>query len=507
MFMKRLLAAACAGLLAVSVLSGTAACEEETSDTQVLEHFYELTQIPRTSHHEEQISNYLKHWAEERGFEVTQDAWNNIVFDVPATEGMENKPLTALQGHMDMVFAQQEGLNLDPLTTTIEHQDDGVWVRSDGRTSIGADDGLGVAIIMSVADGRMAHGPLRMIITVDEEDSLTGISNISPQVVDGVKYLINVDYEVEGVVMVSSVAGYDAYFTVEYTPEAAKKECGMSLELKELSGGHSGVQINENRLNAIVAMGSMLKALEDEGIDFELAEMNGGTARNAIAADARATINLDAAELDHAEGVLNEVFTALQQEHAETDPNMTLELVIDRAAAKVLPEAAKAAAIAFVNELPNGVYTMHPTVEDLVECSSNLGVVNTDENDMVFHVLERSSNQDKMDELTDVQKALAESLGIKVVGKQTGEAWQYKEDNHLLDLTKEAYEKLFNKEILAQAVHAGLECGDFSRMNEEMDIISIGPTIVNPHTVDECFEIASVDSVWQLVEQILADVD
>jgi len=500
---RRLLSLICALVLALSMAAAFAA---EARDNGVMEHFMELTDIPRPSHHEEQISSYLEKWASERGFSVKRDSANNIVFDVPATSGMEDRPLTALQAHMDMVFAQKDGLNLDPLATRINVTDDGVWMMSDGNTSLGSDDGLGIAIIMSVAEGRLAHGPMRMIITTDEEDAMTGIHAIDPSVVDGVSYLINLDYEIEGVVMISSAAGYDESFTKSCEPAVSTKDSALSISLSNLSGGHSGVQINENRLNGAVAMGAMLRALEDAGIDFELASMTAGTAKNAIVASAKAVIRVDSKDTDAVNTVLETVFDAFRQAHSESDPDMSLSVSAAETGLEVMPSESKQSVISFLTGLNDGVYTMHPTVEGLVECSSNLGVVTVNAAGMDFEVFARSSEQSRLDELLALHTELASSLGISVTGWQSSEAWAYKEDNHLLDVTEAVYRELFGTEISAQAVHAGLECGSFARMNSAMDIISIGPTIENPHTINERFEIATVEKVWQLLEAVLINL-
>ena len=501
-------------ILAIIMLLSLAACgmqahaEQATDsdiDEMVISQFMELTKIPRPSHHEEKISEYLENWAKERGFEVTRDKVNNIIFDVPATEGMENKPMIGLQGHMDMVFAQKDGSNLDPLTTVINVVNDGTTLKSDGTTSLGADDGIGVAMILCIADGKMEHGPIRAIITTDEEDGMDGTFNLDPKYVQNIDYLINLDAEQEGQIIVSTAAGVLEEFTQEFTPCEPAKQQTVTIKLKGLTGGHSGVEIDKGRLNGAIAMGKLLSDLQAGGVDFELQSFNAGTAPNAIVTSATAVIRIDPEKLEEVKGFCATFEEDFLPQYKETDPNAVLEIDEADVPGKVMPEAGRDALIRFVTNVTNGVNSWDPVMEGLVESSSNLGIVKADAESLLVDTNIRSESAERLQELVDGQEELGGELGMAISYTKNADPWPYKEDNVLMEKAHEAYKKLFNCDMEEIAVHAGLECGTFAVYNENINMIAIGPTLHDPHTVNETLEIASVSKVWKLVEEIFAE--
>ena len=503
---KNVLAVLLAVGIGVSVLSGFGVSEAEAADDindKILAKFSELTQIPRPSAHEQQVSDYLYSWAEKQGFSVVQDVWNNLIIDVPATAGMESKPLVALQGHMDMVFAQKDGLDLDPCTTAIQMKSDGKLLTSDGRTSLGADDGIGVAIIECVAEGKMAHGPLRILITTDEETGCTGANNIDPQCVSGVEYMINLDDEEEGNIVISSASGISFEYSCSLLPAAPTGNMGVCLLLNGLTGGHSGTDIEKGRLNGILAMGEFLDSLKKAQIDFELSSLSGGLAANAIPTEAEAVLCIAKEDFEKLTAVCNDALNAFRSEYSDTDPDMALQITEVELPEKVLFETDADRILGLLREQFNGVYSMSEIVDGLVESSSNLGVIALEPTGISAKGMFRSSDAGKQEELRETNRKLAEKLRFDLTENDSSAPWPAKENNRLQKIAEEAYRELFSTELNVVAVHAGLECGVFSQYNPEMDIIAMGPTLTAPHSVQEALEIESIGKVWRLLESIL----
>ena len=497
-------------LLTVCILTVSLSLGESSMDitTTVLDQFMELTKIPRPSGHEESVSDYLKHWAEGRNFTVIQDSYHNIIFDVPASKGYEALPLTALQCHMDMVFAQKEGLNLDPLTTVISAVNDGTWLKTDGSTSLGADDGIGIALILCIADGKADHGPLRLIITTDEETSMSGTNNMDPSLLTGVRYLINVDSETEGELCVSSACGDKAYFTKGFEAAHQSKEKTVQIRLHGLSGGHSGLAIGKNLLNAGMEMGSILNTILNADIDFELKSLKGGLADNAIMNSVTAVICIDEADSVALSAIIDSRREQLKEAGSETDPELKLD--ISDATAEddaVLPASERDAVLTFFTEYKNGVKTMSPSIPGLVESSSNLGIVEISPESIRFAVMSRSSNADREAGQLNEQQTLADKLEYNIEIINTGDAWDYKPDSKLERHFREAYQDLFGTGLSIVAVHAGLECGTYAKYNPDMDIVSVGPTVVDAHSVNEKLEISSIRKVWDLLTTVLVQID
>lgn len=472
----------------------------------ILSYFDELTQIPRPSHHEEKVSAFLYQWAVDRGFGASRDLVNNVIIEIPATEGMEDKPLVGLQVHMDMVFAQADGLNLDPLTTAINTERNGEFLTSDGNTSLGTDDGIGVALVMGVADGKMPHGPVRAIITTDEEDSMSGALGIDSMYFEDLSYLINLDSEEEGVVTVSSAGGVGCSYSLEYEPCEPKYNDTLSIKLSGLTGGHSGEEIKYGRLNAGIVMGSVLDEIRNNGIDFELQYINGGAASNAIMNSIEVIMCIDSEDEEAVETIVNDKLTEYAAAGAETDPDMNFVIRQTKDATEVMPDEVRDAIIDFLINVKDGVNTWLEGLDGLPESSSNIGIISADPAKLYIDSLVRSSNNDRLDEIVNDNVNLADRLGIDLVCDYSLSAWPYKKDNKLLKITTDAYKELFGRDIKLEATHSGLECGNFAKRNQDMDIISIGPTIKEPHTVRERLEIASVEKLWDLLEAILDSI-
>lgn len=501
----------CALLFGLSMCLAVHAAEIPAAKTgitnEILDTFSQLTKIPRPSHHEAQISEYLKNWATEHQFKVTQDALMNLIIDVPATSGMEKKPLVILQGHMDMVFAQKDGAELDPLTTPIQMVVDGEYVRSDGKTSLGADDGIGLSIMMNIAEGKMAHGPLRLIITTDEEDTESGAHGIAPSYFENVPYCINLDYEQEGSMCVSSASANALTYTKQPLMQPAANDTALYFAFQNLDGGHSGVQIHEGHLNPLIAVGRILKTLKDAGFSYEIASIQGGTVANAIPTGAKVVLYCKKGDVKRVTKLIKQEGKALLAAHAASDPFG--EITVRKAKKKeargsVLSIEDQEAVIGFLTDLTDGVYTMSPDMEGLVECSTNLGIFNASDAGVNAVALVRSSSLEKGKELCDKQIEVGRTHGFAIASDPNGVAWAYEPDSKLRLIANESYEALFAKKLKNEAIHATLECGVFSAYNEKMNIVSLGATIIAPHGVNERVEIASIEKVWLLLERMMS---
>ena len=385
---KDVLMLLCFIMLMISVICFTTACsksrkeeekkvgmtDKEIIDT-VVDNFMLIAKVPRPSHHEEKISNYLVEWAKEKGLEAKQDKVYNVSYDVPATPGMENKPLGALQVHMDMVVAIKDGKTFDPLNdpiTVIRDNEKGT-LTADG-TSLGADDGAGIAIVMAVTEGKMAHGPLRIIITVDEEDGMTGTNNIDSSWFDGVSYLINVDDEWAKEVLVSTAAGDLIKVEKKVNRVKATGKMALNISLSNLKGGHSGVEIDKGRLNGIIGIAKFIKLLDEEDINYELSTLEGGTASNAIPTKASTSIVINKADKEKIEDKYKTYCDELKTNYHGIENDINCEIKVISNIPKVVSKAEKNNVIKFITEIIDGVYTMSKDMEGLVESSSNLGI-------------------------------------------------------------------------------------------------------------------------------------
>ena len=492
-----ILALICAG----AALPGMAAEQSDDATERALAYFMELAKIPRTSGHEEAVGDYLLAWAKEQGFAPTRDKTGNVLFDVPATSGYEKSPLTVLQGYMDMV-AVSENAAFDPLTDPIRPVRAGDTLKGDG-TSLGADNGAGLALIMAYVASGEAHGPLRVIVTVDEEGSLSGVKNLDPVCVKDAKYLINLDNEVEGSVCISTAG--NAVLTVTGKAQMTKPTLTSARQIKlyGLNGGHSGLCINLGRINAIVTVSEMLLMLTQSGVDYELASFTGGAVHNAIPNEAEAVITLRDADTEKAASIIAAYAEELKKAYATTDGAVAAEVSSVEMPEQVFTGELQTRIVNFAALLPNGVNTMSQRVSGLVESSSNLGAVQADASGVEFVVGVRSSVQAHMDVILLRQTRLAAFCGFDSEMTCGSDAWPVDVDAELPGLLCEIYKEQTGKDMVVESVHAGLECGTFARMNEEIDMVCIGAQIDGAHTTAETLRISSVGTLYQLLAETL----
>ena len=458
---------------------------------ELWENFYSLTRQPRPSKHEEKVRQFLVDWAKKNKIECRVDGVGNVILSKPATPGMEDRHPVVLQAHMDMVPQARAGKEHNFLTDPIETRIVDDWVYA-CDTTLGADDGMGVAAIMAVfASKTVKHGPLEALITTDEETGMTGAFGLKKGELHG-DYLINLDSETEGELYVGCAGGLDATMTVPY--ETEKAPAGMvayKLTIGGLKGGHSGMEINTGRANANKLLFRHLRWVAECGI--RIISIEGGNMRNAIPRDAEAVI---AMPKEHVDCILKEwdkVASWVKKELSAVEPDFSISYEKVRMNPTVMTERDTQKLINLVMVAPNGVIRMSRDMEGLVETSLNIAIVKTNSVTKNFSLkaLLRSSVDSAKDALGERLVCLAELCGgrCQLTGAYPG--WKPNMDSQLLKTMKATYKKLYKKEPAVMAIHAGLECGLLGGKYPEMEMISFGPTLQSPHSPDERCHIPS----------------
>lgn len=473
----------------------------------VWNNFYQLTQIPRPSKHEERVSQYLYNWGVAHGLESYRDEVGNVIIRKPATPGFENRKGVVMQGHMDMVPAKTSDSTHDFLTDPIPTVIDGDWVKTKG-TTLGADNGIGVALALAALESNdIQHGPLEAVFTVDEEQGMTGARALSPSALKG-DILLNLDEEEDGALCVGCAGGINVTATKSYTPctEVPAGYAAWTLSADEGEGGHSGQDIPLGRINANKSIARiLLTLLEDYGC--LLVNMKGGTLRNAIPIESHATV-LVPTEKEH------DVLVAVKQmrqdildEHHISDPNA--DMVIDRCEEKVTEFVPAADALNFVRALmacPHGPERMSEVIPGLTETSTNMALVEIEGGNFFVKSLTRSSVDSAKDTLALRQKALFELIGCEVTFDGGYNGWKPNEKSEILQVMKDVYKQLNGKEPIVNATHGGLECGIFSASYPQWDMIAFGPTLNFPHSPAEKLYIPSVGHAFEYLCEVLKNI-
>lgn len=438
-----------------------------------IQEFANFTQVPRPSYNTIQMAEYLQVWAAAHGLESEMDQVNNVVIFVPATEGYEDAPVVAVQGHIDMVPAVDEGVehdwDNDPLTL--------IWtensVKADG-TSLGADNGSGLAFMLTYMDylDTYVHGPMRFIFTVDEEVGMLGAAALDPKYVEGVDYLINVDGGYGGAV-ISCAGGKYFYFShdAEYT-QPTEGSVVYALEFAGLTGGHSA-GVGGGKANALVAMANALLTLDQAGYSFQIASFEGGNATNAIPSSSKAVIAINAADEEGITSLLDEFAKRFKDSYIlETNYTFTYgpsDLTVE----KVLTEELSANLVGLMSMVPNNIHTLLATASG-TEASSNLGTLTIDDSTITFCCFMRSSSSYQAEQITLINNQLAKLTGFTLEVPVTLATWPMKAENKLADMAAQVYNEITGEEFVLSAIHAGVEGGEFAPKNEDMDIISTG---------------------------------
>lgn len=479
---------------------------ENITDKRIFYHFKEINKIPRGSGNEKQISDYLINFGKDLGLECIQDEALNVIIKKPASKGYENAPTVIIQGHMDMVCEKNNDKIHDFLKDPIDFiiKDDYIYA---DETTLGGDDGIALAYAMAILeDNSLEHPALEVLITTDEESGMSGAKAIQPQHLTG-KIVLNLDSEEEGKLWVSCAGGIRTKSTLPI--EWIKKKENTKeyiLEVKGLYGGHSGAEIHLGRGNANKIMGRLLRGISNE-IAFNLVSLNGGAKDNAIPREATAVISIDETKEKELIEVKTEIFDSLINEFSKKDPG--LKIIVSENHSKVENVFSDATTIKTINlsyMYPNGVNTMSSEIEGLVESSTNLGVVITNESDIEYHSAVRSSVFSLKEEIVERNKCLTEILGGTFESSSGYPEWPYKSDSKIREICKEVYTRMYGKEADVVAIHAGLECGILKERLGDLDIISFGPDIMDIHTPNEHLSISSSCRCFEYLLEVLKEI-
>lgn len=464
---------------------------QQTIRENVMAEFTKLAAIPRKSGHEKAVSDFLYKWAQERNLAVVQDEVNNIIIDKPAAPGCENKPLTIIQGHMDMVCVAKPGYDYNPLGDAIKLVQEGDFLMAEG-TSLGADDGIGVAMVMYLLQAEFAHGPLRVLITVDEENGMTGAKALDAKYLDAA-YLINCDSEDYDVITVSSAGGFNIDLKRSVVWQKPTVTDAYKIAIRGLQGGHSGVEIHKGRANAIKLMGVMLHFMREAEIRFELVSINGGHARNVIPSYAECNVLIgvmDTYRLNNVIAKMNEYVAAL---YKTTEPAYYIDFAPTERASKVMDKSSAEAIIDYLFIVSNGVLKMSSAEAGVVETSSNLGVITTGDNHVAIQVYPRSNVNIMLDEIEAYQKKLAGFTGMSASFSAKAPGWPVSPSSKLADLMAAVFAEQNNCPIKVETIHAGLECSWFYAKNPQLEMVSIGPTVTGVHSPQEKLDLRTIE--------------
>ena len=472
----------------------------------VFDYFEEISKIPRASKHEEQISAYLQNFGKELGYETIADEAGNVLIKKPAYPGYENCKTVILQSHMDMVCDKRPDVEHDFSKDPINIYVDGEWLKARG-TTLGADNGIGVAAQMAVlADKSMRHGPVNCLFTIDEETGLTGAEVLAPSMLDG-DILINLDSEDEGEIFIGCAGGICTYADYKFlwTPIAGDLFF-FKVEISNLTGGHSGDDINKERANANKLLNRFL-CMVAEKYEFYLCDIDGGSLHNAIPRDASAVFAVQSADKESVRIDFN-LFTAdVQEEFAVTEPNARFLLQSTDPCGRAIEKKSTMGLLKSIHAVFNGVFAMSQDVPGLVETSSNLASVKkSNENVITVVASQRSALVSARDNVARTVAAALELGGAKV--KQSGgyPGWKPNPRSQILGVAADTYRELYGEEVKVKAIHAGLECGLFLEKAPHLDMISFGPTMRGVHSPDEKLNIPSVEKFWKHLAALLEKV-
>lgn len=472
------------------------------------ESFYSLTQIPRPSGHCKEVAAFLMNYGKSLGLETLQDEIGNVLIRKPASAGMEGHPGVILQGHIDMVPQKNSDkafdFEKDAIQTYIE--DNGEWVTADG-TTLGADNGIGVATVMAIlADKDAVHPPLEAFFTVDEETGMYGANDLKPGWLKG-KYLLNLDSESEGELYIGCAGGIDTNATFRYQEvETEKGDIALKVTVKGCKGGHSGCDIHLQRANAIKLL---FRFLKDAVANFEarLACVEGGSLRNAIPREATAVITIPAESYQDLQDLVDRYEDLYLKEYEGVDDGISFTMEEVECPKKEIPEDVQDYLIHAITLCPHGVYRVLEEARDIVETSNNVSMIKTfvgeEESRVEVQCLTRSSVESRKEELASIIQSAFSLAGAEVEFSGAYPGWKPNLKSTLLKTMKETYIREFGSEPRVVIIHAGLECGIIGAKYEGMEMISFGPTIEHPHSPDERVNIATVQKFYRYVKAAL----
>ncbi len=468
-------------------------------------HFKALSGIPRPSKKEDKAVHYVKNFGESINLETLVDKAGNIVIRKDATTGMENKKTVVLQGHLDMVPQKNEGTLHDFETDPIQPFTEGEWVTARG-TTLGADNGIGVAAILAILESRdIEHPPIEALFTVDEETGMTGAFQLKKGFITG-DILFNLDTEEEGVLITGCAGGVNITGTIRYNPIPAPEDyIPFDISISGLTGGHSGMDIHKGRGNANKLLNRFIWHIMNN-MNAMISKYNGGNLRNAIPREAFATIMVPGKyqqNLNESTDQFREIFN---NELNQTDPDLEISITKTSIPGTVIPENIARQLINIIYGIPHGVIRMEPGLQCVTETSNNLAAVFTNENHIQILNLLRSSKESAKKDLSNMIRSIFELGGARVEEEGAYPGWQPDTRSEIVNTMKQVYKKKHGQEPRVEVVHAGLECGIIKSIFPRLDCISFGPVITGAHSPDERVNIKSVERFWELLKIALEEI-
>jgi len=471
--------------------------KNELKPASVFEQFAKINEIPRPSKREEKMIEYLKQWGEQHGLYTKVDETGNVLIRKPATPGYENRKTVILQSHMDMVCDKLVDVDFDFDRDAIQTYVDGEWLRAKG-TTLGADDGIGCAIELAILEADdIEHGPIECVFTRDEETGLTGAEGMKSDFMTG-DYLINLDSEDEGEIFVSCAGGRNTQAKFSFNREDAPNGFFfLRAQLKGLTGGHSGDDINKKRANAIKLLGRFLYQSMNRYKGLRLAQFHSGKLHNAIPRDGEFIIAVPDDVKENVKADWNVFQTQVEDEFHVTDTQMVWTME-STAAEKVIEKQVADNFIRALQAIDNGIYAIcqDPELNGMVETSSNIAAIHSSENEITILSSQRSNVMSNLDNMCATIRATFELAGAEAWSSDGYPAWKMRAESKLRDTVVETYKELFGHEPIVRGIHAGLECGLFSERYPNIDMVSFGPTLRDVHTPDERLFIPTVQMVW-----------
>ncbi|HUT00002.1 MAG TPA: aminoacyl-histidine dipeptidase [Candidatus Thermoplasmatota archaeon] len=471
----------------------------------VWKHFDEIRKIPRCSKHEEKIRDYIVNFAKKQGLKIKVDAVGNIVIVKPATPGLQNKPTIILQGHMDMVCEKNSDVTFDFSKDPIQLKINGDLLTANG-TTLGADNGIGLAISLAILeDNTIRHGAIESLYTVDEETGLTGAFAMKSDMLTG-KIMLNLDSEDFGVLTVGCAGGGDSIIELPLKVQPVTSGFDhLLIKVSGLRGGHSGVDIHEQRGNAIKLLARLLWKTS-QSIHFSIVDIKGGDKHNAIPREAYAKLSVDKKDKTAFLTAIKVEEKDIHEEIKPIDPNFKVDVTSSDSAKTALDLTSQAKLLNLLHGLPHGVHLMNYDIKTLVDTSTNLATVSLKENKATIGMSSRSPMKSELQDMRNRIKAIALLSGANVTEGSSYPGWKPDLQSKILALSKKIFKEMFKAEPKIEAIHAGLECGIIGEKFPGMDMISIGPTLKNPHSPEEQLHISTVDKFYKYLLKILESV-
>ncbi len=467
--------------------------------------FADLNAVPRPSKKEERVIAFMKDFGTSLGLVTEIDKTGNVLIKKPATPGMENRKTIVMQSHLDMVHQKNADTSFDFDTQGIEMYIDSDWVRAKG-TTLGADNGLGVATIMAILESNdLEHPAIEALFTIDEETGMTGAKGLEAGWLQG-DILLNLDTEEDDEIGVGCAGGIDVTAKRAYKEEAVTQgKVGYTISVTGLNGGHSGMDIHKGLGNANKIMNRLLfDGFENYGLQIH--EIKGGSLRNAIPRESFATIVVDTVQAEAFEFEMEALAKTIRNELSIVDPDLTIEVKKTNTPESVMELGVQEGVVKALYAAHNGVYTMSTSIPDLVETSNNIAKVTIGVGEITIECLTRSSVETSKMDLVNKLRATFELIGCEVTTSGDYPGWAPNMNSPILKVMDALYEKLNGEKAHVAACHAGLECGILGQNYPEMDMISFGPTILGAHSPDERASISSVQKYWAFVQEILKEI-